>query len=183
MRRSLWVTGLLLLFVLTLGASTVGSTPNAPTITLSPNPLSMPAATTSALDVQIDGAQDLGAFEFIITFDPAIVRIDGVTLGPLLGSTGNTAALLGPVIDSSAGTVRFAAYTVGTAAGPDGGGRLATVQVRALRDGISPLNFTKVRITNRAATVAPGAAAINGSVLVGAGTGPRLWLPWMRRSP
>ncbi len=182
MRRSLWVAGLLLLLVGAIGASTAGSTPDAPTIALAPNPLTLPAGTTAALQVQMDGAQDLGAFEFIIAYNPSIVRVNSVTLGPLLGSTGNTATLLGPVIDHNAGTVRFAAYTVGSMAGPDGSGLLATVQIRGLTDGASTLNFTKVRITNRAATVANNATAVNGSVLVGTGTGPRLWLPWVHQA-
>lgn len=181
MRRHLWAAPLLLLIVLTLSSGTVAGAPNAPTVTLSPNPLTMPVGATRTLQVQISGAQDLGAFEFIIAYDPTVVRVNTVTLESLLGSTGNTATLLGPIIDHSAGTVRFAAYTVGTTAGPNGSGPLATVQLQGLRDGASALNFTKVRITNRAATVAPDATAVNGSVVVGQGAGPRLWLPWLRR--
>lgn len=181
MRRHLWVALLLWLMVLAFSSGAVSGAPNAPTVTLSPNPLTMPVGTTATLQVQIGGAQDLGAFEFIIAYDPAVVRVNTVTLGPFLGSTGNTATLLGPVIDQNAGTVRFAGYTVGNTAGPNGSGQLATIQVQGLRDGVSTLDFTKVRITNRAATIAPGATAVNGSVLVGQGTGPRMWLPWLRR--
>jgi hypothetical protein len=182
MRRHLWAALVLLLIVLAFSAGTVGSAPNAPTVTLSPNPLILSVGATASLQVQVSGAQDLGAFEFIIAYDPAVVRVNGVTLGPLLGSTGNTATLLGPLVDNTAGTVRFAGYTIGTTAGPDGSGRLATIQLQGMGDGASTLNFTKVRVTNRAATVAAGATAINGSVVVGQGSGPRLWLPWVRRS-
>lgn len=182
MRRHLRVATLLLMAVLVLGSGTASSSPTAPTVTLSPNPLVIPVGTTAALQVQVTGAQDLGAYEFIIAYDPAVVRVNTVTLSSFLGSTGNTATLLGPLIDNAAGTVRFAAYTVGLAPGPDGSGQLALIQVQGLHDGATTLNFTKVRITDRAATVAAGASAVNGSVLVGQGSGPRLWLPWVRRS-
>ncbi len=162
-------------------ASSADSSPTAASISLAPNPLTLAVNDSGSVDVQISNAQNLGAFEFIITFDPAIVNVTGVTLGPLLSSNTFTTTLLGPLTNNNAGSVRFAAYTLGTGAGPNGSGVLASVQLQAMQAGTSGLNFTKVRITDRSAVVDNAAAATNGSVIVGSGSGPRIWLPILRK--
>ena len=163
-------------------ASAAGSDPTAASISLAPNPLTLNVNSTGSVNVQISNAQNLGAFEFIIAFDPAVVNAMGVTLGPMLSSsTTYTANLLGPLINNTTGTVRFAAYTLGTGAGPNGSGVLASVQFKGLQAGTSSLNFSKVRITDRGAVIDAGATATNGSIIVGSGSGPRLWLPSVRK--
>lgn len=175
---------LCLLAAVITAASAAGGAPNAASISLTPNPLTIAVNNTGSVNVQISNAQNLGAFEFIIAFDPAVVNAvaNGVTLGPMLtGSSTYSANLLGPLINNTTGTVRFAAYTLGTGNGPNGSGILASVQFKGMQAGTSSLNFSKVRITDRAAVVDGGAAAINGSIIVGSGSGPRLWLPALRK--
>ncbi len=183
MRRHGMVALVICLAVAALGAAgTSGSTPNAASITLAPSPLTLNVNGAGSVDVQINNAQNLGAFEFIITFDPAVVHATGVTLGPMLtGSSTYTAYLLGPLFDNAVGAVRFAAYTLGTGEGPNGSGVLASVQFQGMGAGVSGLNFTKVRITDRVAVIDAGATATNGSVVVGSGSGPRMWLPVLRK--
>jgi len=60
-----------------------------------------------------------------LNFDPAVVRVDNVTLGDFLGSTGRNTAPLGPEIDNDAGTVTFGAFSFGSEAGPSEEGVLA----------------------------------------------------------
>ena len=45
----------------------------------------------------------------------------------------------------------------------------------------SSLTFTKVRITDRSAVLDNGVTATNGVVIVGSGSGPRIWLPHVSR--
>ena len=183
MRRHGMVALVFCLAVAALTAAGIsGSGPNAASIALAPNPLTLSVNDTGSVNVQVSNAQNLGAFEFIIAFDPAVVHASGVTLGPMLTGSGTyTAYLLDPLIDNTAGTVRFAAYTLGTGAGPNGSGVLATMQFQGMSAGTSGLTFTKVRITDRSAVIDAGAAATNGSVVVGSGSGPRMWLPTLRK--
>lgn len=161
-------------------ASPAGLAPAAASITLAPNPLALNVNDTGNVNVQISNAQNLGAFEFIIAFDPAVVNavLNGVTLGPMLNSSNTyTAYLLGPLVNNTSGTIRFAAYTLGSGAGPNGSGILASMQIKGIHAGTSSLTFTKVRITDRSAVMDNGVTATNGVVIVGSGSGPRIWLP------
>ena len=161
-------------------ASPAGLAPAAASITLAPNPLALNVNDTGSVNVQISNAQNLGAFEFIIAFDPAVVNavLNGVTLGPMLNSSNTyTAYLLGPLVNNTSGTIRFAAYTLGSGAGPNGSGILASMQIKGIHAGTSSLTFTKVRITDRSAVMDNGVTATNGVVIVGSGSGPRIWLP------
>lgn len=161
-------------------ANAASTAPAAASITLAPNPLALNVNDTGSVNVQISNAQNLGAFEFIIAFDPAVVNavLNGVTLGPMLNSSNTyTAYLLGPLVNNTSGTIRFAAYTLGSGAGPNGSGILASMQIKGIHAGTSSLTFTKVRITDRSAVMDNGVTATNGVVIVGSGSGPRIWLP------
>ena len=56
----------------------------------------MPAVQDVALgqvfivEVVVDGTADLGAFEFHLVYDPAMLTVERVELGSFLGSTGRT---------------------------------------------------------------------------------------------
>ncbi|MFZ1474799.1 MAG: cohesin domain-containing protein [Anaerolineae bacterium] len=134
-----------------------------------------PAVTTTSLnasitvDVVITDAADLGAFEFTLSYAPAVVAVTDVQLGAFLGSSSRPAYALGPHIDSNAGTVSFGGYTLGaTPSGPNGAGILATITFHALGIGNSDLVFTHSLITDRLATVQavttqPGQIIVSGA--------------------
>ena len=71
-----------------------------PVIRFSPSSTTVDPAATFVLDVVVDNVVDLGGFEFTVSFNPAVVQVQGVTPGSFLGSTGRTATPLGPNIDA-----------------------------------------------------------------------------------
>ena len=84
-------------------------------------------------------AVDLGSFTASISFDPAVVTITNVALGPFLGSTGRTASLEG--LEVAADSVTFGGHSSGIAAGPTGAGTLARITLRGVGSGRSPVTI------------------------------------------
>lgn len=127
---------------------------------------------TFTVDVTIDDAADLGAFQFDINYDPSVITVTDVTLGPFLGSTGRTAQPIGSHIDNTAGVATFGAFSFGNNAGPDGTGLLATVTLKAVGSGTSALNLQNVLVTDTIANT-QSASMQNGTVAVAAPTSTR----------
>jgi LPXTG-motif cell wall-anchored protein len=107
---------------------------------------SIPAGQTFEVRITLEGAQNLGAFQFTLIYDPAIVRFDTVRLEGFLGSTGRAANALGPREDE--GRIMFGAFTLGRQPGPNGSGHLATVVMRALHPGQSSLELQNTQVTD-----------------------------------
>jgi hypothetical protein len=85
---------------------------------------------TFSVDVMIESVNNLGAFEFDLTYNPACVEATDVTLGPFLASTGRSVIPMGPTFGT--GIVKYGAYSLGdTPPGPDGDGVLATITFQA----------------------------------------------------
>ena len=98
-------------------------------------------------DIVVDKVTNLGAYEFTLAFDPALVSVVGVANGTFLGSTGRSVNCLGPFLE--AGSVRFGCVTFGAEPdGPTGTGLLARVRFSALAAGTSALDLTKVILTD-----------------------------------
>jgi hypothetical protein len=122
------------------------------------------------VDVVVDNVVDLGGFDFTVTFDPAVVHVQSVTLGSFLGSTGRSAAPLGPNMDNAAGKFTFGGFSFGTALGPNGTGTVAHVTLQAMASGSSSLTFTKAQFTDTQAppgvvlpTTTPGSVTVSGA--------------------
>jgi hypothetical protein len=79
------------------------------------------------VDVMVEDVTYLGAFEFDLAYDPAIVHADDVVLGPFLGSTGCTVMDVGPNIDNVAGRLTYGGFVVGACTSPSGDGMVARV--------------------------------------------------------
>ncbi len=131
-------------------------TPTA-TATGEPTPLVWidPPAQTAQLsegnftaDVAIANVANVGSFQFILTFSPNIVHVEGVELGDFLGSTGRNIIPVGPDIDNQIGTVSFGAASFGEQAGPDGPGVLATISFSPQATGESDLHLQSVQVTD-----------------------------------
>ena len=155
--------GIAVAVVLLAGLLSGGLQPaDADTITvgLEPGRLVGGVGDTVVVAVRVDGAVDLGAFEFHLGYDPAILQATGAELGAFLASTGRTPVPLGPALRE--GEIRFAGASYGTAAGAEGGGVLAQVTLRVVGAGTTPLTFNRVIVTDAMAQVLP-ADAIDGT--------------------
>ena len=117
-----------------------------PTVRIDPAESVVGAGQTFTVSVTIDEADDLGGFEFTLLFVTTTVKVDSVTLGDFLGSTGRTVGLVGPIIDNQAGRVSFGAWTAGSAPGPNGTGALALITLTTQGAGISPLDLQGVLV-------------------------------------
>jgi protocatechuate 3,4-dioxygenase beta subunit len=91
--------------------------------------------------VRLADAVNVGAFQTTLTYNPAVVQVEGVTLGAFLGSTGRTVVPVGPTIDNAVGQVTFGAFTFGSQVGVSGAGDLAYVRFRAGTGGQTALAF------------------------------------------
>ncbi len=124
----------------------------------------------------ISDAVDLGAFEFTLGYTPTVVEVITATLGAFPGSTGRTFTVAGTVINPTAGTVTFGAYSMGaTPQGPSGSGTLAVLTLRALAEGQSVLAVRSAQVSDRVGNPQTVAALSNGRVEVRSEW--RLYLP------
>jgi len=101
------------------------------------------------VDVMIDDATNLGAYEFDLAFDPDVVCVTDVVDGGFLGSTGRSVIPLQPDINCSTGSASFGAFTLGaTPPGPNDSGKLATITLRAVSSGTTNLDLDGVQVTD-----------------------------------
>ena len=116
--------------------------------------------------VQLEGGMDLGGFQVALNFDPALLKVDGVTLSDFLGSTKRDTVPLGPQVDNEAGRVTFGGFSFGNLPGPDGSGALAVVTLgsRLVRE--SPLRLENVQIVDTRGRV-QGVTIEDGGVTMG----------------
>lgn len=107
----------------------------------------------TVLQVWVDEAHDLGAFQFTLTYNAAQLAIapKDVSLGAFLGSTGRSPYAVGPTIEvaGDAATLSYGAWTLGpTPPGPNGSGLLAEITVTPLRGGEALIAFTGAQVTD-----------------------------------
>lgn len=161
----------------------------APAIRFDPPSSAVNPGATFVLNVIVDNVVDLGAFEFTVAFDSGVVQVQGVTLGPFLGSTGRTTAQLGPNIDNSAGSFIFGGFSFGTVGGPNGTGTVAQVTLRAVGAGSTALTFSAAQLTDTQApptvtypTVIPGLVTVSGPTATPTLQRIRIYLPILRKA-
>jgi hypothetical protein len=121
----------------TFGAVVVGP---GPRLYIEPPDQDMPlSGGPFVVEVMVDNANDLGAFEFDLVYDPAIIHVDDVDLGDFLGSTGRSVSEVGPNIDNVTGRTSYGAFSFGGGPGPSGSGVLAIVTLSPQAVGESDL--------------------------------------------
>ena len=98
--------------------------------------------------MRLQDAPNLGAFQAILNYKPAVAQVEAVTIGPFLTSTGRTAVPVGPTIDNVAGQVTFGVFTFGGQPGASGAGDLATIRFRAQANGQTALAFQDVSLSD-----------------------------------
>ena len=125
------------------------------TFSIDPAELDLSVGETRQIALRVAGAQDLGAFEIALNYDPALIRVNSVGLTDFLESTGRQAVVLGPEIDNSAGQVRFGAATIGVQPGVNGDNQIAIIEITALAVGNGEVDLVSGQASNPAAEPMP----------------------------
>lgn len=130
---------------------------------------------TFTVSVVISDVVNLGAFQFDLRYDPAVIQGVDATLGPFLSSTGRSGHPTGLRIDDEAGVLSFGAYSLSypPQRGPDGSGVLAEVALTGRSTEVSTLDLERVQVLDPTAAQQPSAAA-DGTAFV---VVPRYYLP------
>jgi general secretion pathway protein D len=113
----------------------------------------------------VSSVSDLTAFQFDISFDPAVLAAAGIAEGAFLSSGGTTFFSPGD-IDNTAGLISFTAGTLlGPGAGVNGSGTLASLNFDAIALGTSPIALSNVILIDSTLAEIPSAVS-GGSVRV-----------------
>jgi hypothetical protein len=121
------------------------------------------------VSVAIEGVSDLGAYEFTLVYDPALVEVVEIEDAGFLESSGRT-AIPTPVQTVEPGVVTFGAASIGDALGPEGSGDLAVVTMEASGIGTTDLILEDVKILNPAVMQIALGEVQDGQVQVGEAT-------------
>jgi hypothetical protein len=135
------------------------------TLSVSPSSVTIQNGSLSTLDIRISNAIRLGGYEFVVKYNPAVVRVDSasdVTLGTFLASTGRTATLLTPNINNTTGRVALGAFSFGSQTGPSGSGSLALVRFRAVGGGTSTITIENALLSTSDATPQTQPSTVSG---------------------
>ncbi len=136
-------------------------------VRLEPETQTIAAGTDAVVDVWIGGVENLAAYEFTLTFDPAVLTFVDVQNGAFLGSTGRIIGFCPQ--ESGAGSIRYGCASAGEDPGPDGGGILATVTFGTSCAGSSDLEFSLINLADPLAETPMPARTRGGSVTVTGG--------------
>jgi len=136
-------------------AASLMATPTA-TVRIQPVNSVEGVGSTFTVDVMIDDASDLGAYEFDMTFYTPTVHVDGVADASFLGSTGRTVVPLTPTIDNEIGLLSFGAFSYNEIiTGPNGTGALATITLTAQSVGTTTLGLQNVQVVDTQGVTQP----------------------------
>jgi general secretion pathway protein D len=128
---------------------------------------SVPAVigTPLTVDVLANGVFDLYAFQFDLSWNPALLRAESVGEGPFLPLAGST-IFDGGTIDNTSGRVTLVFDTLSSAiSGASGTGVLVSVSFTALAEGIWPLQFSNLLVLDSSLNDA-GITATDGAVSI-----------------
>jgi len=115
------------------------------------------------VSVAVANVTNLGAFQFSLDYDAALLSVNSLTLAPFLGSTGRGASC---IQSGTPGHASLSCVTLGPEPppGPTGSGVLADVRFTALSGGTGTLSLSNVILTTPGAVVSSpptlGAAVI-----------------------
>ncbi len=124
------------------------------------------------VDVAINNANDLFAFQFDLAFDPILLRATNVSEGTFLPGAGATFPVLG-LIDNIGGMITgISDALVGFVPGATGNGVLFTISFDALASGISELTITNPLFLNSTLADITDLSVNDGTVTIMAGGGP-----------
>jgi len=133
------------------------------------------------ITVRIQDATNVGAFQTNVVYDPAVVQVAGMTIGPFLSSTGRSMTPVGPTIDNTSGRVTFGAFTFGSQPGASGSGDLAYIVFRAQAAGQTTLNFQQTNVGDTQGNPLFLSSLVGSTVVVGSQPQFRVNLPLIMR--
>jgi hypothetical protein len=96
------------------------------------------------VDVVAENVADLGAFQFVLTFDAEILRAESIEAADFLGDGVQDVVCDEPTIDDAA--VRLACGRRPASAGVDGTGTLATITFEPRGSGTATLTLSRVTL-------------------------------------
>ncbi len=139
-----------------------------------------------AVDVTIENVKNEASIQFDLLYNPGIFETANagddpnagfVQKGEFLGSTGRQ-VICNPV--SNEGVVRFTCVTLGVdPAGPDGGGKVATVFLKAIGSGKTELTLERVTANTVGLDTAEIPLQLQSATLTVTGGGGLNWLLWI----
>jgi hypothetical protein len=119
----------------------------------------------AAYDIIAGGVTNFGAFQFTVTYNPAVASYVSMTMGPFLGSSGRNVSCIVPIVSS--GSVTYSCNSLGpTPPGATGEGVIATLTVQGTAAGLSPLHLQGVVLSNISAGSLGTPSTQDGSLLV-----------------
>ncbi len=161
---------LLALIVTQVSIPEVGATAPGTRVRIEPADSVVSLNETFVVQVIIEEAGDLGAFQFDLTYDSSILEVTEAVLGDFLGSTGRSVAPIGPEVNDAQGRVTLGAFSFGSGPGPSGTGVLAAITCIAQGEGSTALGLQQVRVLDTApspgvqwATVEDGQVMVRGA--------------------
>jgi hypothetical protein len=144
------------------------------TITLNPSDATIDGCETIGVEIWINDVTELYGADVRLSFDPTIVEATDIVPGDFLQNIWTTL----DNIDNDAGTMEYAVTQLNPQPPANGSGILATIQLRAVGEGTSDLDFTYTQLANRngveipatsedgsATTSAPGSPTVSVSRL------------------
>jgi len=116
----------------------------ATSVSIQPATSAVTQGDTFTVDIAITGAADLVAYQFDLTFDPAVLAATDVTMGPFLTSGGGSSIFVPGDFTTTPGVISGTAETLvgGTTPGVSGGGVLAHISFSAIAAGTSALTLS-----------------------------------------
>ncbi len=148
--------------LLTAMAVAAGAGANASTVTASlsiaPPSQTVDAGDTVTVDVSINNVVDMAAWEFVISYNPAVLDYTGAAADKTMLQPVGSVFCPGVIADEVAGKVTLSCGTFGNAEGEDlangadGSGKLGAVSFAAKAAGKSPIVFTKIELARADST-------------------------------
>jgi Cohesin domain len=133
---------------LALGALAAQPAWAVPVVSITGLPATAVVGSAFTLTVRIADVVDLSAFQFDLSFNPAVLQATAVSEGPFLGTGGSTFFGAGSINNGSGTVASIFDSLVGSVPGVTGSGNLATVSFNVIGVGTSPMAFANTLFLN-----------------------------------
>ena len=151
--KQLIIICLLALIVTQVSTPEIGATTPGTRVRIEPADSVVSLNEIFVVQVVIEEASDLGAFQLDLTYDSSILQVTEAVLGDFLGSTGRSMVPIGPEVNDAQGRVTFGAISFGSGPGPSGTGVLAAITCIAHGEGSTALELREVQVLDTAVSV------------------------------